>query len=360
MTTSAATSHAGTPAMRVDWVDTAKGLCIVLVVTMHATLGTGAQMGGEGFMHPLVAFAAPLRMPALFLISGLFLARALRADTRTFVDRRVVHFAYFYVLWLVIQSLVKVGDVSGGSAAGLLEHLARSLVEPYSMLWFVYMLAVFSIAARLLRSVPPALVLVAAAALSILPIDTGILVVDEFCARFVYFAAGWHLAGRIFAIAEAARAKPGTALALIGAWAIVNGALALGSDPAADLPGVGFALGVAGILAVVAVAALASTTRLAAPFSYAGRHAIAIYLAFFLPMAASREILVRTGLVEDVGLVSAIVTLCAVIAPLVLKRIVRRTPLAFLFERPRFARLAPRGKGALARACRSGCRSLIV
>lgn len=351
MTTSAATSHAGTPAPRVDWVDSAKGLCIVLVVTMHATLGAGAQMGGEGFMHPLVAFAAPLRMPALFLISGLFLARALQADTRTFVDRRVVHFAYFYVLWLVIQSVVKVGEVSGGSAAGFVEHLARALVEPYSMLWFVYMLAVFSIAARLVRNLPPALVLVAAAVLSILPIHTGILVVDEFCARFVYFVAGWHLAGRVFAIAEAARARPGAALALLGLWALANGAIALGPlSPLAQLPGAGLVLGGAGAVAIVAIAALATPSLLARPFAYAGRHAIAIYLAFFLPMAAAREILVRTGLVEDIGLVSLAVTLCAVIAPLVLERLVRATPLAFLFERPRFARLAPRGDGSLARA----------
>lgn len=352
MTTSAATSQAGTPTARVDWVDTAKGLCIVLVVTMHATLGVGAQMGGEGFMHPLVAFAAPLRMPALFLISGLFLARALRADTRTFFDRRVVHFAYFYVLWLVIQSVVKVSDVSGGSAAGFLEHLARSLVEPYSMLWFVYMLAVFSIAARLLCRVPPAVVLVAAAALSILPIDTGILVVDEFCARFVYFVAGWHLAGRIFAIAQAARARPRAALALLALWALANGAIALGplSALAQQVPGAGLVLGGAGAVAIVALAALATPSRLARPFAHAGRHAIAIYLAFFLPMAATREILVRSGLVDDVGIVSLAVTLCAVIAPLVLERLVRGTPFAFLFERPRFARLAPREDGALARA----------
>ena len=44
---------------RVPWVDTAKGVCIVLVVMMHSTLGVGDAMGGEGFMHAVVAFANP-------------------------------------------------------------------------------------------------------------------------------------------------------------------------------------------------------------------------------------------------------------------------------------------------------------
>jgi uncharacterized membrane protein YcfT len=66
----------GADERRVPWVDTAKGVCIVLVVMMHATLGVGEAMGGQGFMHWVVAFAKPFRMPDFFLVSGLFLSRA--------------------------------------------------------------------------------------------------------------------------------------------------------------------------------------------------------------------------------------------------------------------------------------------
>ena len=104
---------------RVAWVDTAKGICIILVVMMHATLGVGVEMGGEGFMHTVVAFAKPFRMPDFFLVSGLFLSRVIDRDWRSYADKRVVHFVYFYLLWLVIQSLVKVGSVSSGTVGGL-------------------------------------------------------------------------------------------------------------------------------------------------------------------------------------------------------------------------------------------------
>ena len=84
--------HFGTPD-RVAWVDAAKGVCIILVVTMHSTLGVGEALGREGFMHSAVAFAKPFRMPDFFLLSGLFLSRAIDRDWTTYADRRVVHIA---------------------------------------------------------------------------------------------------------------------------------------------------------------------------------------------------------------------------------------------------------------------------
>ena len=58
----------------------------------RATLGVGEAMGGEGFMRWAVAFAKPFRMPDFFLVSGLFLARVIDRDWRTYGDRRVVQF----------------------------------------------------------------------------------------------------------------------------------------------------------------------------------------------------------------------------------------------------------------------------
>src|SRR5258708_24742373 len=85
--------------VRVGWVDYAKGICIVMVVMMHSVLGVELAADQTGFMHVLVAFAKPFRMPDFFLISGLFLAPVIGRDWRTYLDRKVVHFAYFYVLW---------------------------------------------------------------------------------------------------------------------------------------------------------------------------------------------------------------------------------------------------------------------
>jgi uncharacterized membrane protein YcfT len=40
---------------RVDWVDYAKGFCIVFVVMMHSTLGVEAALSQNGWMHAVVS-----------------------------------------------------------------------------------------------------------------------------------------------------------------------------------------------------------------------------------------------------------------------------------------------------------------
>jgi uncharacterized membrane protein YcfT len=344
--------QAGETAGRLAWVDVAKGICILLVVMMHSVTGTGEAMGGEGFLHPVVAFAKPFRIPDFFLLSGLFMGRVIDRDWRLFSDRRVVHFAYFYLLWLVIQSAARYGKIVGdGGPAAFAAHLAHSLIEPYSSLWFIYLLAVFSVVTKALRRVPGSAILAGAALLQIADIRSESTLIEEFCARYVYFVAGYLFADRIFALADAARERLALALAGLAAWAAVESWLALtpSSDPAypslASLPLVSLALGAAGALAIVVAAAL--ITRVGGPVREAlrtcGQRSIVIYLAFSIPMAAVREMLVRTGAIADIGVASLTVMAAAVLLPLALERLVRGTRFGFLFVRPARFRLAQTG-----------------
>lgn len=335
--------QAGETAGRLAWVDVAKGICILLVVMMHSVTGTGEAMGGEGFLHGVVAFAKPFRIPDFFLLSGLFIGRVIDRDWRLFSDRRVVHFAYFYLLWLVIQSAAKYGKITGGDGpSAFFAHLAHALIEPYSSLWFIYLLAVFSVVTKLLRRAPGLILLGGAALLQIADIRTDSTLIDEFCARYVYFVAGYLLAERIFALADAARRRVALTLGVLAVWAVIEGWLALtpSSHPAyptlASLPLVSLALGAAGALAIVVAAALISQAGgpIAEAIRICGQRSIVIYLAFSLPMAATREILVRTGVIADVGLASLMVMTAAVLLPLALERLVRGTPLNLLFVRP--------------------------
>jgi uncharacterized membrane protein YcfT len=333
---------------RVAWIDLAKGICIVFVVATHATLGVGEAVGREGFMHYVVAFTRPFRMPEFFLISGLFLSRVIDRDWRSYGDRRVLHFAYFYALWLLIYSIVKFQHVSGGTVTGFLEHLAFALVEPFSILWFIYLLGVFSVVTKLLRSVPPYLLIGGAALLEILPIETSWYLLNEFCNRYVYFVTGYILAPHVFRLADWAAARRWQAFAALALWFPVNGYFTLtasdvpGFPMLASLPFISLALGMAGAVATVFTAVLLVPTRLCDPLRYAGSQALTIYLAFLLPMAATRIILLKLGVIEDVGVVSLIVTIVAFVSPLVLERLVRDTPASFLFKRPAAFRLAPR------------------
>ena len=59
-------------------------------------------------------------------------------------------------------------------------------------------------------------------------------------------------------------------------------------------------------------------------------------------MAASRTLLLKLGVISDLGTISVLVTVCGVIGPLLLFWAVRGTRLRFLFERPVWAHLGER------------------
>jgi len=331
---------------RVDWVDYAKGLCIVLVVMMHSTLGVEAAAGQEGWMHAAVAFATPFRIPAFFLVAGLFLARTIDRDWSTYLDRKVLHFAYFYVLWVTIQFVFKApGIAQANGVAGLPTAYLMAFVDPFGTLWFIYILPIFFVVTRLVRGVPPLLVWVCAAALEIAPIATGWTVIDEFAARFVYFYTGYVAATRVFAFAEAAEYRPATALNVVMVWALLNQFLV--AKGWATLPGVSLVLGMVGAAAVVAVSALIARGDWFAALRYVGQNSIVIYLAFFLPMALSRMVLLKAGYVTDIGTISLLVTAEALIGALVLYWLAMKAGLRFLFERPEAFRLEASRRPAL-------------
>jgi len=328
---------------RVDWVDYAKGYCIIFVVMMHSTLGVEQAAGGEGWLHTVVAFAKPFRMPDFFLISGLFLAQVIDRDWRTFLDRKVVHFLYFYLLWTALQFAFKAPLFihENGLAATAWLYLS-TFWEPFGTLWFIYLLPIFFVITKLARSlrIPPALIWVAAAALESAPIATGSTVIDEFAARFVFFYTGYLFARHVFALAAGVQARPETAVAGLTVWGFVNGLLVFSG--LSELPGISLALGLCGATAVVAVSALMAKSDLFRPLRYCGRNSIVIYLAFFLPMALTRTLLIKTGWIADLGAVSVVVTLIGVTGSLALFWAVRATPLRFLFERPRRFWIAPK------------------
>src|ERR1700754_3640448 len=190
----------GSAAARVDWVDYAKGICIIMVVMMHSVLGVELAAGKTGFMHVVVTFAKPFRMPDFFLISGLFLPLVIDRDWRTYLDRKVVHFAYFYVLWVTIQFGFKAPGFaaeSGWAHAGLL--YLESFIEPFGTLWFIYLLPIFFVVTKVTRRMPPLAIWGIAALLETDHIVTGWTAIYEFCARFVYFHSGYLFAYYVFA-----------------------------------------------------------------------------------------------------------------------------------------------------------------
>jgi len=256
-----------TKTSRLDWVDMAKGLSIFLVVTMYCAASVGEATGQSGFLHWTIAFAMPFRMPEFFVLSGLFLGAVIARPWKSFIDRRVVHYVYFYTLWAIIHIVFKEGLV-GRDPVGAAASLAWATVEPYGVLWFIYMLAVFGLAAKCLYAIraPHWVVLAIAAILQMSSIHTGSYLVDQFAEYFVYFHAGAVFAPRIFQLAEWTAQNVRPALGVLALWAGINSILVFSPGFVMDpvhiqmgwgaLPGLHLILALAGSAAICMVAAM--------------------------------------------------------------------------------------------------------
>ena len=219
----------------------------------------------------------------------------------------------------------------------------ESFIEPFGTLWFIYLLPIFFVVTKATRRVPPLLVWAIAAMLEMAHVSTGWTAIDEFGARFVYFYTGYLFADAVFALSNRARMQPGLALSALALWAIFNASLVwLGLS---EWPVISLMLGLAGACAVVVVATLLAQARWIDFIRFCGEHSIVIYLAFFLPMAATRTLLLRTGIIHDIGAMSLTVTLAALFGALAIWQIALRCGANFLFERPKAFWIAPKKTG---------------
>ena len=287
---------------RVDAFDIARGIAVLLVVVLHATLLPQAS----------VEFAQPIcRMALLLLISGALATPVLTRDW-TYARDRGLDLLWLYLLWTPILLLSLEGPT------GLL-HMGSELVSPRTHLWYIGGLALLIGVARLFRRTPAVPVVAAAAAALWYGLGgrTGAPGHDAVAHFAIFFFIGLH--GR--PMLEAALAQCGRRIGVLAGFAII---LML----VAPLPHTLVTLGTAAALLLVAQG-LASTSA-AGWLARMGRRTPDIYLAHApLLLFAGRAM----GEVDAVALVPLVVS--TVVACLALRTAADRTGLGWLYRRPR-------------------------
>ena len=143
-----------------------------------------------------------------------------------------------------------------------------SYIQPFDTLWFIYILPVFYVVARLKRMIAPPIMLAAVVLLQVLPVHTGAVVVDEFASYFLWFYLGYVYAPRAFKLAVWAGKHAAAAVIAITWWVVnINFPLAALTAPYAVsagveelplsmMPVVSLLLGLAGSAALVALSSV--------------------------------------------------------------------------------------------------------
>jgi uncharacterized membrane protein YcfT len=345
MTQAVATDRLRPVGSRVEWVDAAKAISILLVVIHH----TMWFLDNAGLAPAAVVAAntalASFRMPLFFLASGLFAAAPLAAPWRTVLHKRVALFIYLYVLWTFIRFLfwLALPGVTDPYDSANPMGLAWALLLPGPGMWFLYALAVFSVVGKLIRRAPMWLQLGASGVLSAV-VGAEIVQFESFSWTFMarylfFFLLGYHARHLIESVARSSSALK----VVLAAVAAAGGAAASVVLNIRGIPGVALTLNVLAVTFGVLFAAWIARFRIGRPLVLLGRHTLPVYLIHIFFVAA-----IMTG-VQHLALpiaaqYAAPLVIAAVVAPLCLltRRVLVAARAPWLFDLPsRLAYRAP-------------------
>lgn len=335
------------PSTQLVWIDVAKGFCLVAVVTLYTTTHLTEGLGRESWMQAWVAFAQPFRMPDFFFLSGILLGRVIHRPWLDYLDRKVVHYLWFFFLWSALYYAARVvTDGPYDMPRGLGAEFVKTMTwGPFAMLWFIQMLPIYFVLTKLLRRIPWPIVLVAAAIWHWLPIETQWTQVDRAGERYVFFFAGYALAPWVIRFAAWAADRPREARILIAVWVVVNATfVGLQWAPVHPMP---LVLGLAGALGVIAVSVQLQRRRPGRLLAQLGARSLPVFLGFFLPMVALERLwyVLTSGTpwrAFDAGVLSLALAAASIGLALLGWKLLRGSWFYWLYERPAWARLRPR------------------
>ncbi len=339
-------------------IDIAKAIAIVAIVFGHVWRGLdSAGQIGDAHLFAVVDTTVYMSHLTVFAFTaGLFVPRGMQRDGPwAYARDRDVTFLWLYVLWSVIQGLVKV-------AAGSVVNTPKSLTGvleiwyPEGQLWFFGWIALMMVLTALLqpwRSRARAALLVGIALVGSLAAWglNGQLVGTLGLGITIYFVVGaLYGGGRLLALLSRI---PGVALAaifVVGMSAmLILGISELATPPTTDgetRTVVSVILGVvgstAGLAAVLAVSRLISQLPGSRRLAFVGEQSLQIFVAHIVFAAGTRIVLVRLG-VDSLVLQAILGTLAGVIGPLALYWLAARFRLLWLFAAPRWLEHAVRG-----------------
>ncbi|KFI27093.1 hypothetical protein CG51_11270 [Haematobacter missouriensis] len=141
---------------RIVWIDVVKGLTLFLVVLHHShqyLAWAGVSTYTTYRLNNVIGLA---RMPLFFAISGYLAMSVIRRPLREVLSRRIMLFLHIFLVWTLITLAVeyfRLGILQGGPLPDIETmalRLVRSLYDPPGSLWFIWGLALYFLAARLI------------------------------------------------------------------------------------------------------------------------------------------------------------------------------------------------------------------
>jgi fucose 4-O-acetylase-like acetyltransferase len=301
---------------RLDWIDAARGIGIILVVYGHAIRG----LLNAHLYPPSPALIAQdsliysFHMPLFFFVSGLFAGRI--GDRNKWFRSRIATIVWPYFLWSIAQSLINMAAGSMVNSRVEWGELLSILWDPIAQFWFLYALFLCQLLLLLPRPVFYALALISVVATGLFHGIIGLTIRD-----LPFFAAGvWLTAMRADQASETRRAAVGITIV---AWALFAAALSIRPllvGPADSIARV--VIGLAGTVGTLGVARLIAART--PPLVWLGAASMPIFLLHVIFTAGLRIVITHLHITLPQPLFLAALTLAGLIGPIVVYLIAER------------------------------------
>lgn len=282
-----------TKANREKYIDAVKGFTIILVVLHHVISGTNAAIGLPGWFMELYKLSVPIRMPLFFLVAGFFAKKTLSSSFTTFADSKLIHFAYFYILWNTIDVIIRASLSKYANNTVEFIQIIYFPFAPSFSLWFLYVLFFAFLIAYMLKDVKPIFQLAMVFSVAII-VQYTIYYELSFVARngikfLPFFFVGIYLSQFIRALVASRAKLPISILTLLMflgfAWLVNEGVGGFNNPlffyPAAFCSSMFF----------LTVFRMAQESEVLNIFNFIGKRSLYIYVMHFLPAALFRTIL---------------------------------------------------------------------
>lgn len=314
---------------RIGWIDSARGIGIILVVFGHVWRGlASAGLIADAALFRAIDDAIYLfHMPLFFFLSGMVFPRAIAGrPIAGLVRDRIARLLYPLVIWTYLFTLFRAAAGSLANNPSGLADLVRAPLPPLEYLWFLWALFLCQcIAIAIFRGpfgVRSQVTLAVGVALAAWPVLLDLpgfhAYLNGALANLPIFILG-VLAGRV--------SWPGVGRAIgLGAAAIFLLGQALIPDPASSrivLLLAGNVVALAFLIAWIGASRLDVMRPAGEVLGRLGRVSMAIYLAHVVFASGLRIALVKAG-VDDLLLHVALGTIAGIAGPLGLLRIAQR------------------------------------
>ncbi len=285
-----------TPQPRLDWIDVAKGISILLVVLIHARRWLEFIGAKAVWIEEFNAIFLTARMPLFFTMSGLLALKWIdQKSWRELYTHKLSLILWVFIVWQPIvftykyaAALILPGQEDGSLKAHLLRMFAFPL-RPNGELWFLWALILAFTIAKLTNGVPRKVQIVISGLISACWITWAKATLGASLFRLI--GSGWDglftyyfffISAVLYKdqiISRVSKLSGLRAALVISTWLLTYGIVV--NLHVMSLPGIGLLLKVLGVAAGLALAVLLSKLSLLASL---GKQTLSIYLAhsFFI------------------------------------------------------------------------------